>query len=179
MKRGKRKIRVVGDLAYIPLTKGYEAVIDAVDVPLVERWNWTARVRLHADGSVSNVYAGRMDGPVGNRRNVLLHRFLTDAPDEMDVDHRDGNGLNNRRRGEKGNLRTATRAQNLQNSRLSRSNTSGFKGVSWVASRSRWLACIQAHGKRVCLGLFKTPEAAAAAYAKASAELHGEFGRVA
>lgn len=34
--RGNRKvrpIRIEGDLAYIPLTRGLEAIIDAVDVP--------------------------------------------------------------------------------------------------------------------------------------------------
>jgi hypothetical protein len=37
-----RPIRVEGDTAIVPLTRGFEAVIDAVDVPIVEGWNWVA-----------------------------------------------------------------------------------------------------------------------------------------
>ena len=40
-----RQIRIQGDIAYVPLTKGYEAVIDAADVPLVQGNNWSATVR--------------------------------------------------------------------------------------------------------------------------------------
>jgi hypothetical protein len=34
-----KPIRIVGDVAYVPLTKGFQAVIDADDVPLVEAWD--------------------------------------------------------------------------------------------------------------------------------------------
>lgn len=177
--RPVRSIRIEGDLAYIPLTQGYEAVIDAADVPLVEGFNWCASVRREANGEIWNVYAVRKDGPRNARRTVYLHRHITGAPDDMDVDHRDGNGLNNRRRGKSGNLRTATRSQNRQNSRIPADNTSGFKGVTWSAWARKWVANIQVARKRRHLGYFATREAAAAAYAKASDELHGEFGRVA
>ena len=42
MPKAIRQIRVDGNIAYVPLTRGYEAVIDAADVPLVEGWNWYA-----------------------------------------------------------------------------------------------------------------------------------------
>lgn len=149
----------------MPLTKGHEAKIDAGDVHLVEGWNWHAHVRPHA------VYAKR----VANGRSIYLHRVIMDALDDLQVDHINGDGLDNRC----GNLRLATRFQNTCNQRRSKANTSGFKGVSWHESRKKWRAQIYLHGRKHYLGLFEKPESAHAAYCAASAELHGEFGRAA
>jgi hypothetical protein len=107
--------------------------------------------------------------------SLVLHRLLVGASGRMDVDHIDGNGLNNRR----SNLRIVTRAQNIQNSRLSQANTSGVKGASRFLSAGKWQAKIRKDGKQYHLGLFNCRTAAAVAYAKASRELHGEFGRTA
>ena len=54
-----RAIRIEGSVAYVPLTKGYEAIIDVEDVPLVEGWNWSAREERRRDGTVRIIYAGR------------------------------------------------------------------------------------------------------------------------
>lgn len=163
-----RPIRVEGNVAYVPLTKGYEAVIDAEDVPLVEGWCWRASIE---DGIV---YAKRTHNVNGKRINVRMHRLLMGSPQGLEIDHRDGNGLNNRR----SNLRVATSSQNKQNQGIRADNTSGFKGVTWVKRDRKWQARIEVGGKRRFLGLFKTPEAAHAAYVAANAELHGSFGRV-
>jgi HNH endonuclease/AP2 domain len=167
--RVKRPIRIEGDLAYVPLTKGYEAIIDAADVPLVEGVNWT----LHTGGRGGKIYAYRK-GPSPERRTLRLHRVLLDAAEGVEVDHRDGDGLNNRR----SNLRLATSSQNKCNQKRRKDNTSGFRGVVWDKQAKRWYAYIKLHGKRKLLGRFHSPEEAHEAYKKASAEVHGEFGRV-
>mgnify|MGYP003383480200 CR=1 FL=1 len=161
-----RPIRVDGDLAYVTLTQGYEAVINASDAPLVAGWNWYAI----KDGNT--VYAQR-SRPAGERRIVRMHRVLMGDPDGLLVDHRDGDGLNNIR----SNLRLATCQQNVHNARISKSNTSGFKGVSWRKTNGKWHAQIRLNGRQRNLGYFQTPEAAHDAYCKASSSLHGEFGR--
>ena len=161
-----RPIRIDGDLAYVTLTQGYEAVIDAADVPLVAAWNWYAI----KDGNT--VYAQR-SGLDSGRSTVRLHRVLMGEPNGLLVDHRDGDGLNNRR----ANLRLATCQQNVQNARISKRNTSGLKGVSWRKTNGKWHAQIKVNGRQLNLGYFPTPESAHAAYCKASATLHGEFGR--
>jgi len=97
-----------------------------------------------------------------------------DAPSNLEVDHRDCDGLNNRR----SNLRLATMVQNMLNQGCRRDNASGFKGVTWDKGRSKWRAQIALNKKRHYLGLFDEPEAAHAAYAEASVKFHGEFGRV-
>lgn len=164
-----RPIRIEGKVAYVPLSRGYEAIIDAADVPLVESYNWCAMVDGHT------VYAVRTDYTGPKQRKVYLHRLIMGEPEGLQVDHRDGNGLDNRR----ANLREATPSQNLHNQRLSRANTSGYKGVEWHKAKGKWRARIMINGKQRYLGLFATAEDAYAAYCKASAELHGEFGRTA
>lgn len=163
-----RRIRIEGDVAYVPLTKGYEAVIDAIDVPLVESWCWCAQVCPRA------VYAIRSDHRP-NRRTIRMHRVLMGEIHGLEVDHRDGDGLNNRRK----NLRVATRTQNIRNQRLRSDNTSGIKGVHWFKASRKWRACICLNGKNRHLGSFDSREEAHDAYRTASKEMHGEFGRLA
>lgn len=171
----KRPIRIEGDVAYVTLTKCYVAVIDAADVPLVEGFNWSAMVKVRPDGLVKTVYAYRADYSGEKQRAVYLHRTIMGEPEGFDVDHRDRDGLNNRR----DNLRSATPAQNNQNRGKSANNTSGYKGVAWHKRESKWHVSIAKDRKRHYLGLFNCPTAAHFAYVKASRELHGEFGRVA
>ncbi len=162
-----RKLRVEGDFAYIPLTRGYEARIDLADAPMVEAYNWKALVGSHT------VYAGRNVWRDGRIITLRLHRIILAAPEGFSVDHIDSDGLNNTR----ANLRIATYAQNGQNARIRKDNTSGYKGVS--RHGSKWQSVIMANGRKRYLGLFPTIQEAAAAYAMASVELHGDFRRTA
>lgn len=173
MARPIRPIRVDGDVAYVPLTKGYEAVIDAADVPMVAGRNWSAHVEL--DGRVYAVWENGRNA-AGKKVSVRMHRMLMGAPDEVLVDHKDGDGLNNRR---SSNLRLATHSQNCCNSRLRPSSRSGVKGVSFHKPSGLWFARIKLNGKARSLGYFRDKDSAALAYAKASPDVHGEFGRVA
>lgn len=92
-----------------------------------------------------------------------------------DIDHIDGDRLNNRI----SNLREATRSQNLANMRPSSKSKSGLKGAAWNARKQRWMARIKVEGCEHFLGYFKTPEEAHAAYAEAAIRLRGTFARVA
>lgn len=162
-----RQIRIEGNLAYVPLTQGYEAIIDAADVPLVEGFNWCASV------AGNRVYAVRGVVLDGKAATIWMHRVIMSPPDHVLVDHRDGDGMNNRRK----NLRIATKTQNNRNTRKGKNNTSGFKGVSWDGWHGKWRAFITVDRKRHTLGCHSTAEEAHAAYCEASARLHGEFGR--
>ena len=73
------------------------------------------------------------------------------------------------------NLRVATQRQNVGNSRLRRTSSSGFKGVYWHQKAGRWAAQIAGE----YLGLFDTPEDAHAAYTMAAKRHFGEFARAA
>ncbi len=87
------------------------------------------------------------------------------------IDHIDGKRGNNRI----ANLREATNTQNQQNRGVSKSNTSGFKGVVWNKQTRKWQATIRIWGRQIFLGSFDTIERAAAAYSAAAARHHGEF----
>jgi len=173
MKKAIPEIRIEGNTAYVPLTKGYEAVIDSEDVAAVAGYRWMSR---ECPRTVYAYRSGEMDG---KRVSIMMHRVLMGEPVGLQVDHKDGDGLNNRKREDSGNLRVATRQQNQHNKRNARNNTSGFKGVTFRKDRNRWQARIYLADECKHLGYFHTPEEAASAYAKASADLHGEFGRVA
>jgi hypothetical protein len=169
-----RPIRVEGNIAYVPLTKGYSAIIDAEDAPLVCGRNWRALERFRPDGSLRTVYAqasAPRDG--GPRKFVALHRVILALDGDMQGDHVDGDGLNNRR----SNLRPATWAENMRNQRLSRKNTSGVKGVWWHKQRQKWAAQIAVDGHKRSLGLFVSLQEAAQRVADERAAAHGEFGR--
>ena len=162
-----RPIRIEGNIAYVPLTKGYEAIIDAADSPLVARWNW------HASTSAWNVYAHRTSYDTATRQRVCMHRVIMGEPIGLEIDHIDGDGLNNRR----SNLRAATHSENMRNRTQQKNNTSGFKRVCWHKQARKWTAAIKVNGRQKHLGMFDKAEDAHAAYCAAAANLHGEFAR--
>lgn len=166
-----RPIRIEGDLAFIPLTKGYEAVIDAVDAWLVAGCDWYALVAPHTVYAIRR--AKKSEETPG--RTIYMHRVLMNAADGVETDHISCDGLDNRR----SNLRLATASQNQHNKRAPKNNTSGLKGVSWHSRSRKWRARICLNKKTKHLGEFDSREEAFAVYASACSMLHGEFGRVA
>ena len=90
--------------------------------------------------------------------------------DGKQVDHIDGNGLNN----QKSNVRICTRSQNAFNRKLVSSN-SGRKGVTWHKTVGMWEAQIRKDGKNIYLGCFQDKENAATAYDIAAEKMFGEF----
>ena len=158
-----RQITVKGDLAFVPLSGGKEALIDAADLSLVEGHNW------HAHGTRSGFYAGRTDYRDGVKRKVLLHRVILPTAGGLVVDHINGNGLDCRR----SNLRAATHAQNRCNVPAQKRNKSGLKGV--VPHHGKWRAQLTVDGKTIRFGSFKTPEEAYAVFTEQAARYRGEF----
>jgi hypothetical protein len=104
-----------------------------------------------------------------------MHRIIARAGPDDFVDHRDENGLNNRR----DNLRICTHAQNLRNRQKprGRKTSSRFKGVTFAPhNKSKpWMAQLKVDYKRLYLGYYATEEEAAEAYNKAALLHHGDF----
>lgn len=105
----------------------------------------------------------------------LAWLIVTGEWPNFEIDHRDLNSSNNKFK----NLREATKIQNLCNKRAYKTNTSGYKGVSFYKARKMWRADINVNKKQKHLGVFKNKEDAYSAYCEASKKYHGEFGRVA
>jgi hypothetical protein len=156
----------------IHLTQGQVAVIDEATLPIAVLFRWTAQ-KSSGNRRKYYVVANGRDGE-GRRVRLHLHRLVADAPQGLDVDHWDGNTLNNRLN----NLRVCSESQNLGNSRRSRNNTSGFKGVASCKRGGPWKSYIWRNGRSECLGRFDDAEAAARAYDDAARETFGEFARV-
>lgn len=110
------------------------------------------------------------------QREYYAHRLawliMTGEWPPAEVDHRHGDPSDNR--WEK--LRAATSSQNIIN-RPSPGGRSGYRGVSWAWSSSKWMATITVKKKTTYLGIFDTAEEAHEAYLRASERLHGEFAR--
>tara|TARA_R110000782_G_scaffold73158_2_gene146395 strand:+ start:76 stop:615 length:540 start_codon:yes stop_codon:yes gene_type:complete len=116
----------------IPIVGGNVALVDPSDAPLMREYKW------HMGGHLSK-YAKTSVGKSG----VFMHRLIMDPPANMDVDHINGDPLDNRR----ANLRLATRSQNAANRTYTNSGT-GYKGVYYYPSRERYQGTVRADGGR-------------------------------
>lgn len=153
----------------IPLTQGYEAIVDATMYDSIAAYRWYAAVM---DGVV---YAFRHDRVDGKRVTIPMQRDVLGLRpgDGIVADHVDGNKLNNRLC----NLRKCTQAQNTRNKRVSKNNQLGLKGVTTIKRKRSvsYRATIEFKKRRFTLGCFKSPEEAAKAYDTKARELFGEF----
>lgn len=150
----------------IPLTKGYVAVVDDEDYEKISRHRWYVNLNKRRQ------YAHRQYRYRGKQVLVLMHRLIINAPKGKNVDHIDGDGLNN----QKSNLRLCTQAQNLWNQcRWSKNGLSRrYKGVQ-RDQKGKWAVFISINGVTHRLGRYAHEIAAAREYDKLARLLHGEF----
>ena len=155
----------------VKLTRGLVTIIDAEDLEFVSQYKWCAMRSTNTDYAVR---AQRIDGKTVNFR---LHRVLLNAPKGMHVDHRNSNGLDNRRE----NLRLCTRRENNRNTRKQKGCSSEFKGVSKCKQNQGypkpWLARIYVDKKTYCRSFTNEIEAALW-YDEKAREFHGEFAKL-
>lgn len=110
------------------------ALLDIADEPAISALRW---------GLVAAHYAG-------NHRQGLLHRHLMQPPPGTEVDHINGDVLDNRR----SNLRVVSGTINSQNLRPRSGGTSAFRGVAWHKAARKWRAYGRLNGRHVHLGLY-------------------------
>lgn len=119
-------------------------------------------------------------GKMSSAHRIIWEMHYGEIPKGMVIDHKDGNGSNNRLE----NLRLATRAQNAQNRKASSKNLSGYKGVTKAKGRrgsilkNPWRVWIQSYGKYYTKHGFATPEEAAKHYNEKAKELFGDFAKL-
>jgi hypothetical protein len=150
----------------IPLTQDKVALVDDEDYERINQWKWQAMKVKYKGGELW--YAVRRTGHFPHQTAVLMHREIVNATPDVDVDHRNGNGLHNTRE----NIRACTQSQNMANRGKTIRNTSGYKGV--IKRRSKWAAQLK-KGKFYFFKVFDTPEEAARAYDEKAKEQFGEF----
>jgi hypothetical protein len=147
----------------LKLTNGGHSFVDESTYALVNQWKW---------------YKSKTDRVIrttpGQGSKILLHRLLLNFPKNQDIDHINGNPLDNRL----SNLRLCSHKENMRNSKKYKNNTSGYKGVSWSKSNKKWGATIWLENKKKFLGYFENAADASHSYNEAASKYFGEFARI-
>lgn len=149
----------------INLPCGRVALVDDADRDLLAGHTW------YSNKGANTYYAYADKVCAGVRVRTRMHRLVMAAPDHLEVDHINGNGLDNRRQ----NLRLATRAQNAANRPIPPGR---YRGVTPIKGRPKFVANIRVNFKQIYLGEHSTPEDAARAYDAAALKHFGEFARL-
>jgi hypothetical protein len=117
-------------------------------------------------------YACRSGGH--GKPRIRMHREITGATPGQEVDHINGNKLDNRR----SNLRLCTHAENLRNrKKWSKDGHTRFKGIRQTKPGT-WIAQIGVNGRTTYIGTFRNEEDAARAYDERALAQYGSFARL-
>lgn len=150
----------------IQLTQGKVALVDDEDFDYLNQWKW------YANNLKGKFYAVRSES-INKKYTgcLLMHRVIMNPTKGLVVDHINGDTLNN----QKNNLRNCTHADNIKNQKLSISNKTGFRGVSWHKNNKVYESRIRSNNISYYIGSFNNPIDAAKAYNEAAIKFHGEF----
>lgn len=163
----------------IALSRGYVAIIDDEDFEKVSQYKW------HASQHEKKIYAKRKrwipDESIttkqgkyvkkGYYKTIALHRVILDAPDDMEVDHINGNPLDCR----KINLRVCSHEQNMWNLKGRSDSKSGYRGITWDKQTQKWRATLTYKKQFINIGRFDNLDDAIKAHQEKAKELFGEF----
>lgn len=115
--------------------KQIKTFISLEDIEKTKKGCWCACF----DKTINNFYIrGRV-----NKKQIQLHRYLTNCPPNLQVDHINRNTLDNRQE----NLRCVSAKINSNNRKIKSTNKSGYNGISWHKSNNKWV--IQIQGKHI------------------------------
>ncbi len=142
----------------ISLTQNKVAIVDDEDFDYLNQLKWYA----HKDYKTKTFYAARsVYLKNGKSTTEQMHRLILNPPQGMQIDHIDGNGLNN----QKSNLQIVTPRANCQNLHIKKS--SHFPGVTWHKGSKCWQSQIRIDGRYKYLGIFTDEEKAHQRYMEA------------
>ena len=143
--------------------KGKTALVDDEDFEMVNRYRWY----VATDGSA------RLNVKIeGKQATLPMHRFILKPPREKEVDHKNGNRLDNRRC----NIRVCTSSQNIAWNIPKKKSKSGYRGV-YQSKVKNWEAMITVKQRAIYLGTFKNKIDAALAYDDAARKYFKDFAR--
>lgn len=154
-------------MAQIKLTQNKVAIVDDANFEWLNQWKW----QYDLGYARRSVNMGKFENGKQHITHISMHRLIMDEPENMEIDHKNGDGLDNRR----SNLRICTRAQNQQNRKIHKNKE--FKGVNWHKRVGRWAVAIRVNKKLIHIGYYSDRHVAAKAYDEAAKKHFGEFAR--
>ncbi len=160
------KITPCGNYCKIALEDKYgkkiaTTIVDSALIDKVSKYYWGLKRSNSNEYATTNVWSKEKK----HSKHLRLHIFLLGKKEGFEIDHINGNGLDNRIE----NLRFVTRKQNSMNNKK--------KGYSFLRTRGKWRARIMVDGKEIHLGLFKTEEEARECRIKGEQKYFGVYAR--
>ena len=117
--------------------KGEEFYFDLEDYDKIKDYTW---------------YINNKGYVFSAKDEILMHRLVTNCPDNLIPDHIHGEKSTTDNR--KSNLRIVNRSQNSMNVKIRSDNTSGITGISWDKRSNKWCVRIMVKGENIYLGYF-------------------------
>lgn len=166
----------VTDSKIITLTKGFETIVDADD------YDWLVCKSWYAYVDFTRIYARSSKRDQRNSITIHMHRAILEHHQydltNLYVDHINNNSLDNRLL----NLRVVTTSQNGCNQKLSKRNSSGYRGVFWDTRAGKWQAkitiTVDGVKKQITGGFHHNVLDAAKKYNELSLLYHGDYGKL-
>lgn len=160
-------IELDGRLArLVPVWNGFTALVDETDAEEMMHFAW------HVSKGYRTKYArSKIRDSAGRWLSVSMHRMIMKSPVGIEIDHINGNGLDNRR----SNLRFATHSQNAAYSGLRITNQTSYKGVHFRSDRGYFRMTVRCGSERIRRNGFSNAEEAARAYDEEALRLFGDF----
>lgn len=146
-------------MKYVLLTQGKKAIVDDEDYDRVSKLKWQYHTGGYAKSGV---------------KTIRLHRFILNAPPNLEVDHINGNKLDCR----KSNIRLCSRKQNVRSVPKRKDTTNKYKGTHFLKHRNKWISRIQIDGKRINSGYFNTEKEAAERYNSLAKRFFGDYAKL-
>ena len=163
-KKPINKYVLIGNVCVVYTSKREKFLVDADKYELIKNISWHFDNKGYVTGNIT----------INKKQHkVRLHRFITNCPENMVVDHINGDKSNNRMC----NLRICSVKENIYNSGIQKRNTLNAKGVSMTHSGT-YQAQIQVDGKLKYLGSYKTIKEASDAYDLAAKKYFGKFAKL-
>ncbi len=150
-------------MKYINITKGKRVLVDDDDFKFLNQWHWYWH---------TGYAARRLNLGINKSKILLMHRALLSVPENKEVDHINGDRLDNR----KANLRIVSHQENMQNMKKRVNSTSKFRGVSF--HKGAWDVQLWNNGKHIYIGRFKDEIQAAKIADSESIKLFGKLAKL-